>query len=536
MARFGAISYSWRDVSQSRNRPLILLVDDSREMMAILRKVCAMQQYEALEAGTGRAALELAMSEKPDLILLDWGLPDISGIEVCQELRRSGVFVPILMLTGRGDDRDVVTGLQMGVDEYLVKPVRVPVLAARLAANLRRASAGTEGVNTATLSLLDRISIFLNHPPGALRLLAKKAFAAKVRTGAVVLTKGALNHSLFLIQSGSFEVTIERSPGNKLAVALLGESDFFGAVSVLTGEPATAWVTAREDSTLVKISRDDLLAALVPGSEARAHLESTAQQRRELLRSVHDRIATTGDGARLLSLYSPKGGVGKTTLALNLAATLARHHPGQVLLIDCSLPYNHAALLAQLTPSTSLARLAENLGIGFNERLLSAVVHHAGGFQLLSTALAPEEADLITPALVSRALTVLKPRFRYIICDLGVVLSEIALLVLEQSRDVFVIATPELLIVKDLIKVYGILHDVLRLASGHVHLVVNHRESSGAVGRQEIEKLLGVEIAVEIRNDGHRPEQAALKGEILAVSASKSPIAVAATGLARLID
>ena len=526
-------------MSQPRSRPLILLVEDDAHMMSLLREVCQMQNYDAREAGTGRAALELAAADRPDLVLLDWELPDITGIEVCQELRRSGVFVPILMLTVRGDDRDVVTGLEQGVDEYLIKPIRPRVLAARLAANLRRASAGTESVNDKTseqLSLLDRVSIFLRHPPGALRMLAKKAVTVRVRTGAVVLEKGAPNHSLFLIQSGSFEVAVERSPGNTFAVALLGEADFFGAVSVLTGEPAAATVTAREDSALVKISRDDLLAALVPGSEARAQLESVAEQRRELLASIHSRITTAaGDAARFVSLYSPKGGVGKTTLALNLAASLARNHRGQVVLVDFSLPYNHAALLAQLAPSTSLARLAD-IGTDFDERLLSALVHHSDGFLLLSTALAAEEADLVTPALVSRALAVLKPQFDYLVFDLGVVLSEVALSVLEQSQVVFVVATPELLIVKDLIQVYGILHDVLRLAAGHIHLVVNHRASAATVGRREMKKLLGVEIAVEIRHDGRRPEQAALKGEILAVSTSRSPIAKAAASLARLID
>src|SRR5487761_797021 len=364
---------AWGEVSQSRSRPLILLVEDDASMMSLLREVCLMQNYQAREAVTGRAALELALSDRPDLILLDWELPDITGIEVCQELRRSGVVVPILMLTGRGDDRDVVTGLQQDIDEYLIKPVKPRVLAARLAANLRRASAGTERVNDKTseqLLLLDRVSLFLSHPPGALRALAKKAVTVRVRTGAIVLTQGAPNHSLFLIQSGSFEVAVERSPGSTFAVALLGEADFFGAVSVLTGELATATVTASEDSTLVKLSRDDLLAALMPGSEARAQLESVAEQRRALLASMHSRTTiAAGDTARFVSFYSPKGGVGKTTLALNLAAALARDHRGEVVLVDLSLPYNHAALLAQLAPSTSLARLAD-IGTSFAAPLL----------------------------------------------------------------------------------------------------------------------------------------------------------------------
>ena len=526
-------------MSQTRSRPLILLVEDDASMMLLLREVCQMQNYQAREAVTGRAALELALSDRPDLILLDWELPDISGLEVCQKLRRSGVVVPILMLTGRGDDRDVVTGLQQGIDEYLIKPVRPRVLAARLAANLRRASAATERVNDNTseqLLLLDRVSIFLSHPPGALRALAKKAVTVSVQAGSVVLAKGAPNYSLLLIQSGSFEVAIERSRENTFAVALLGEADFFGAVSVLTGEPAAATVTAREDSTLVKISRDDLLAALVPGSEARAQLESVVEQRRALLKDIHSRSTiAAGDAARFVSLYSPRGGVGKTTLALNLAASLARDHRAEVVLVDLSLPYNHAALLARLAPSTSLARLAD-IGTDFDERLLSALVHHPAGFLLLSTALTPEEADLVTPALLDQALAVLKAQFGYLVFDLGVGLSEVALSVLEQSRVVFVVATPELLIVKDLTQLYGIFHGVLKLAAGHVHLVVNHRASTATVGRREMEKLLGVEIAVEIRHDGRRPEEAALKGDILALSASRSPIAKAAAAFTRLVE
>src|SRR5439155_2334554 len=101
--------------------------------------------------------------------------------------------------------------------------------------------------------------------------------------------------------------------------------------------------------------------------------------------------------ARLVATYSPKGGVGKTTLALNLAAALAHQNRGDVLLLDLSLPFNHAALLANLAPSTCLARLAD-LEQGFEERLESAVVYHPTGFLLLSTALTPEEADLVTPA------------------------------------------------------------------------------------------------------------------------------------------
>ena len=87
-------------------------------MMLLLQEVCKLQNFDALEAVTGRAALKLAVVEDPDLVLLDWELPDITGVEVCRYLRRVGITAPIIILTGRTDDKDVVTGLQEGADEY----------------------------------------------------------------------------------------------------------------------------------------------------------------------------------------------------------------------------------------------------------------------------------------------------------------------------------------------------------------------------------------------------------------------------------
>jgi Flp pilus assembly CpaE family ATPase/CheY-like chemotaxis protein len=514
-------------------------VEDDPRMMVLLQEVCKMQNFEALEAVTGRAALKLAITEDPDLVLLDWELPDITGVEVCRYLRRVGISVPIVILTGRTDDKDVVKGLEEGADEYLTKPIRPQILAARLSAHLRRASANEtdrlpKGV-TARVALLDRVGLFLHYPPAALRALSKKAEAVSVRSGAAVLTQGAPNDFLFVIQNGSFEVTRKGSLGDTFTLARLGEAELFGAVSTQTREPAAATVTALEDSLLIKISREDLLAELAPGSEAATELEALVKQRLQLLDRSLTRKRPTAGAAQVVAMYSPKGGVGKTTLALNLVASLARKRRGEVLLVDFSLPYNHAAVLAHLVPSTSLARLADR-GADFDDRILSAMLPHPAGFMLLPTVLSPEEADLITPELVSRTLTTLRSQFAFIVVDLGVALSEVALSVLESSQTVFVVATAELLIVKDLINVYTILRDVLGFANGQIHLVVNHRSADVTLAGRELGRFVGVGIAVEIRNDGLRPEEAAIRGEIMAVSAMNSPIGKAADELARLLD
>src|SRR2546423_14615181 len=92
-------------------KPRILLVEDDPSVRELLLVVCREQGYEVMDTDLGRTALEMAGTHKPDLVLLDWGLPDMTGIEVIKELRRSQVTAPIIMLTGRGGEADVVTGL-----------------------------------------------------------------------------------------------------------------------------------------------------------------------------------------------------------------------------------------------------------------------------------------------------------------------------------------------------------------------------------------------------------------------------------------
>ena len=104
-----------------------------------------------LEAATGAQAIELATGSQPDLVLVDWVLPDISGTEVIRELRLQGLMSPMVILTGRTTRMDEVVGLEVGADDYITKPFDSRILAARINAHLRRAAlaeagGGREGV------------------------------------------------------------------------------------------------------------------------------------------------------------------------------------------------------------------------------------------------------------------------------------------------------------------------------------------------------------------------------------------------------
>lgn len=121
-------------------KPHVLIVEDEAALVTMLRYNLESEGYRVSEAVDGEEAILLVIEEPPDLILLDWMLPSLSGIEVCRRIRRneSARDVPIIMLTARGEDSDRVRGLDSGADDYITKPFSPRELMARVRAVLRR--------------------------------------------------------------------------------------------------------------------------------------------------------------------------------------------------------------------------------------------------------------------------------------------------------------------------------------------------------------------------------------------------------------
>ena len=116
----------------------ILIVDDEPAVTDLLAYNFRKAHYDVLTAADGRTALQLAHQSTPDLILLDLMIPEVDGLDVCRELRKSS-GVPIIMITARGEEIDRVLGLEIGADDYVTKPFSVRELMARVKAVLRRA-------------------------------------------------------------------------------------------------------------------------------------------------------------------------------------------------------------------------------------------------------------------------------------------------------------------------------------------------------------------------------------------------------------
>ena len=126
--------------------PRILVAEDELPMRTALEDCLVAEGFRVFSASNGDRALERAVKEKPDLLILDVMMPRLDGFAVCKELRRLGQTTPILMLTAKGMVRDRVTGLDCGADDYLVKPFSTEELLARVRALLRRLQRGEASV------------------------------------------------------------------------------------------------------------------------------------------------------------------------------------------------------------------------------------------------------------------------------------------------------------------------------------------------------------------------------------------------------
>jgi two-component system phosphate regulon response regulator PhoB len=122
-------------------KPFVLIVEDEDALATLLEYNFDKEGYETAIAMDGEEALLLASERTPDLIILDWMLPKLSGVEVCRRLRRRKETskTPVIMLTARSDETDRITGLDFGADDYMIKPFSMPELFARTRALMRRA-------------------------------------------------------------------------------------------------------------------------------------------------------------------------------------------------------------------------------------------------------------------------------------------------------------------------------------------------------------------------------------------------------------
>src|SRR6185369_5071234 len=190
----------------------ILVVEDEMQIARNLRDYLEVAGFDVTVVGDGSSAVASARGDRPDLIVLDLGLPGMDGLDVARELRRAGT-TPIVMLTARGEESDRIVGLELGADDYLVKPFSPKELVARVRAVLRRANgavAGAEVLRAAEVEVdLPKMRARVQGQPVDLTPTEFELLTTLVREPGRVFTRGQLLDALRGVTLDTYERAID---------------------------------------------------------------------------------------------------------------------------------------------------------------------------------------------------------------------------------------------------------------------------------------------------------------------------------------
>ncbi|MGB0659594.1 MAG: response regulator transcription factor [Mangrovicoccus sp.] len=191
----------------------ILLVDDEEDLREALSEQLVMtEEFDVFEAGSGQEALARVKEGLYDLVILDVGLPDTDGRELCRVMRKQGVKCPVLMLTGHDSDSDTILGLDAGANDYVTKPFKLPVLLARIRAQLRQHEQSEDAVfQLGPYTFKPSMKILVDDTERKIRLTEKETNILKFlyRASEGVVARDVLLHEVWGYNAGVTTHTLE---------------------------------------------------------------------------------------------------------------------------------------------------------------------------------------------------------------------------------------------------------------------------------------------------------------------------------------
>lgn len=368
--------------------------------------------------------------------------------------------------------------------------------------------------------LLRSMDIFEELPLEDIERIAALLTEEKLPDAARLFDQGDAGDAMYIVTGGSIKLFTVDDAGTERVLTHFGDGDFFGEMALLTGAPRSASAEAAEDSRALVLRKDDFDQFVASNPVVMREMlkvvtkRQTATNRRMV--EDEDTLRTAAGTGKVYVIFSPRGGAGKTTTAINLAVALAQQDPDRVALLDLDLIFGHAALMLHLTPQTSLADLPpESLRNLDREGLNRYLLTHSSGVRLLVGANKPEEGEAVTGEHVKAALEVMKRQFIHVVVDTSSSFTEPILAALETADKVILVCTPELNSVRDIREVQRIFNDVVRVAKDKLVYVMNQHFPFRIIDTERFEQALEIQLLGDIPHAGETGLKVATEGRPL---------------------
>jgi len=275
------------------------------------------------------------------------------------------------------------------------------------------------------------------------------------------------------------------------------------------------------------LRREDLITSV-------RNVHELERQQRTTHTGTRVEVAAEPRKGKVICVFSPKGGVGRTTVAVNLAIALRNLTAGRVALVDCNLPFGDVGIAMNLVAKKTMEDLLPNMAEMSPELLHSVLAVHESGAHVLLAPTRPELAELFQPDHVKQVLEVLRSEHDYVVVDTWTSFHEVILAVFDQSSEIVLLTTLDMPAVKN-IRMFLEVCDALKYPKDQVLLVLNRSDSTGGLRVEDIEESIQHKVAANIISAGPLVTSAINRGVPFMMSDPDAAISRDITNVARLV-
>jgi Flp pilus assembly CpaE family ATPase len=385
------------------------------------------------------------------------------------------------------------------------------------------------------IRILEMSAVFAELSDGTLRAIARRMRPVGLTARDTLRLRAEGSDVMVFLASGQIEEAIGDASGKVILTRRPAPGDLVILPAASRSKAFVTTIYGVSDAVLLTLDRDGLIEGLGPDAEKVGYAVDKLWEQELAAAEAIEAQSASRTVAPIVAFFSAKGGAGTTTLAINTSAAMAAKFPRQVLLIDLSVPFGHAALFADLIATGSIASAAKAAPVDFETVVRGNIVNHRSGLGVLPAVLRPEEVDIITGELTGRVLDVAVGWQKLVIVDIGYSLAEAALSVIERAESVILVVPPEIAAMTDARRSLAVFRDIMNVPDHRIQVVLNQRAPHPPLDRPAIESILGRKVAVTVGFDDSRPEDSTIAGGLVLQRDPSSLVSRGATELARVI-
>lgn len=364
-------------------------------------------------------------------------------------------------------------------------------------------------------------------------LLEEKKFTK----GQVIFRQGEIGDALYIVEAGRAKASTADPTGKEKVLALYSPGDFFGEMALLSGQTRSATLSAVTECVLLVLRRQAFETFLATNLQVMREMLAVISERQASTNQMLQRDQTPDEETiegKVITIFSPKGGVGRTTLAVNLATAIRQFTGKQVALVDASLLFGDIGVMLNLEPRRSIADLLPSINELDAELVEGCMMTHPSGVKVLLAPPSPEVAELITADHMKLILSRLRELYDFIIIDTLPYLHDVTLGVLDTADLILVITTLEMPALKN-VKVFLEVGKVLGYPAEKIKLVINRADSTGGIRLEDVEATIGTRASSTMVSDGRLATLATNRGVPFMISHRESQLAYDVSALAQEI-